>query len=351
MKDRNVGLESGNNCCPRAYRRHEENLASAMSLMARLLQGRPMPIDKLRIMFKTTQDLQDFDCCAEQPPYMIFEQLNTRELEQLHDDVKFDLDYISRAESTTGIMRQCWEALLDVCQGELKITEIPLLEFFKAKIFLKENNHGCKILGKRLMLEDKMPHVDRRMMDKVQSGRVAELGKRFGYSPVVSEVSTWYSNYKEESEKLKEMAIIAMGTAGESGSKHRMLKIPDYPPRLEYEWKDKYLPRRPTYLNRVEYGHRLDSYDLAGLNPYVEKAYKFNIFYPNIVDQRNLQFFIEYEKDNTKTCRLIFQAGPPYQDIAFRIVNQEWDLKAFKSSFQHGILHLYFNLKGYWYHH
>ncbi|GAA0155605.1 hypothetical protein LIER_13296 [Lithospermum erythrorhizon] len=107
-----------------AFRRHEENLASAMSFMARVDEFREeeyvlfhsnmitsmvrLPIDKLRIMFKTTQDLQDFDCCAEQPAYMIFEQLNTRELEQLHDDVKFDLDYISRAESTTGIMPIDW---------------------------------------------------------------------------------------------------------------------------------------------------------------------------------------------------------------------------------------------------
>ncbi len=42
------------------------------------------------------------------------------------------------------------------------------------------------------------------------------------------------------------------------------------------------------------------------------------------------------------------QAGPPYEDIAFRIVNKEWNYArkhGFRCAFERGILHLFFNLK------
>ncbi len=48
------------------------------------------------------------------------------------------------------------------------------------------------------------------------------------------------------------------------------------------------------------------------------------------------------------TCILRFSAGPPYEDIAFRIVNKEWEYnhkKGFKCVFERGIMHLYFNFK------
>ena len=42
------------------------------------------------------------------------------------------------------------------------------------------------------------------------------------------------------------------------------------------------------------------------------------------------------------------QAGPPYEDMAFRIVNKEWNYArkhGFRCSFERGILHLFFNFK------
>ena len=40
--------------------------------------------------------------------------------------------------------------------------------------------------------------------------------------------------------------------------------------------------------------------------------------------------------------------GPPYEDIAFKIVNQEWETnhkRGFRCRFERGILQLYFNFK------
>eukprot|EP00959_Pyramimonas_sp_CCMP1952_P322787 6754586-Pyramimonas_sp.AAC.2 len=47
---------------------------------------------------------------------------------------------------------------------------------------------------------------------------------------------------------------------------------------------------------------------------------------------------------HSETALLIFHAGPPYEDIAFKIVNKDWEYshkKGFKCSFERGIMHLY----------
>lgn len=41
------------------------------------------------------------------------------------------------------------------------------------------------------------------------------------------------------------------------------------------------------------------------------------------------------------TCILRFQGGPPYEDLAFKIVNREWETshkRGFKCRFERGIL-------------
>ncbi|GFS45847.1 cactus-binding carboxy-terminal, cactin [Actinidia rufa] len=63
-------------------------------------------------------------------------------------------------------------------------------------------------------------------------------------------------------------------------------------------------------------------------------------------------YTIEKDGDSGETCIIRFHAGPPYEDIAFRIVNKEWEYshkKGFKCTFERGILHVYFNFKRYRY--
>ncbi|CAF2032600.1 unnamed protein product [Brassica oleracea] len=47
-------------------------------------------------------------------------------------------------------------------------------------------------------------------------------------------------------------------------------------------------------------------------------------------------------------CDPVPCSGPPYQDIAFRIVNKEWEYshkKGYRCTFERGILNLHFNFK------
>ncbi|XP_042010745.1 cactin-like [Salvia splendens] len=125
-----------------------------------------------------------------------------------------------------------------------------------------------------------------------------------------------------------------------------------------YWWHDKYRPRKPKYFNRVHTGYEWNKYNQTHYDhdnppPKIVQGYKFNIFYPDLVDKQKAPIYtIEKDGDSGETCIIRFHAGPPYEDIAFRIVNKEWEYshkKGFKCTFERGILHVYFNFKRYRY--
>ncbi|KAG8363508.1 hypothetical protein BUALT_Bualt19G0029600 [Buddleja alternifolia] len=125
-----------------------------------------------------------------------------------------------------------------------------------------------------------------------------------------------------------------------------------------YWWHDKYRPRKPKYFNRVHTGYEWNKYNQTHYDhdnppPKTVHGYKFNIFYPDLVDKSTApNYTIEKDGDSTETCIIKFHAGPPYEDIAFRIVNKEWEYshkKGFKCTFERGILHVYFNFQRYRY--
>lgn len=121
------------------------------------------------------------------------------------------------------------------------------------------------------------------------------------------------------------------------------------------QWADKYRPRKPKYFNRVQMGYEWNKYNQTHYDhdnppPKVVQGYKFNIFYPDLIDKSKAPTFRVIREHGRKrgesfapageedTCLIRFIAGPPYEDIAFRIVDKEWDYSAkrdrgFRSSF------------------
>lgn len=121
------------------------------------------------------------------------------------------------------------------------------------------------------------------------------------------------------------------------------------------QWANKYRPRKPRYFNRVQMGYEWNKYNQTHYDhdnppPKVVQGYKFNIFYPDLIDKTKAPTYrIEREHGRKRgqsfaaageedTCLIRFMAGPPYEDIAFRIVDKEWDYSAkrergFKSTF------------------
>ncbi|KAF2430376.1 putative cactin [Tothia fuscella] len=137
------------------------------------------------------------------------------------------------------------------------------------------------------------------------------------------------------------------------------------------QWANKYRPRKPRYFNRVQMGYEWNKYNQTHYDhdnppPKVVQGYKFNIFYPDLIDKSKAPTYkIEREGGRKRgqsfapageedTCLIRFIAGPPYEDIAFRIVDKEWDYSAkrergFRSSFDKGILQLHFQFKKIYY--
>jgi len=120
-----------------------------------------------------------------------------------------------------------------------------------------------------------------------------------------------------------------------------------------YLWHQKYQPRKPEYFNRVKTGFSWTKYNQAHYNienppPKVVIGYKFNIFYPDLIDKSKAPDFKVYEEEGSSYATIIFRGGPPYEDIAFRIVNNPWEYHSFrgyKCRFENGIFSLYFNFK------
>jgi hypothetical protein len=125
----------------------------------------------------------------------------------------------------------------------------------------------------------------------------------------------------------------------------------------KYSWHDKYRPRKPRYFNRVKTGYDWNKYNQTHYDrdnppPKVVQGYKFNIFYPDLIDPtKTPQFYLE-PADSDEFCIIRFHAGPPYEDVAFKIINREWNKsrkQGFKCTFERGVLSLYFNFTTHWY--
>ena len=124
-----------------------------------------------------------------------------------------------------------------------------------------------------------------------------------------------------------------------------------------YNWQEKYRPRKPCYFNRVMTGYDWNKYnqthyDHDNPSPKTVHGYKFNICFPDLVDRtKTPQYFLEPTKTK-EFCILRFHAGPPYEDIAFKIINRKWNRSrkiGLKCTFERGVLSLSFNFKTHWY--
>ena len=120
-----------------------------------------------------------------------------------------------------------------------------------------------------------------------------------------------------------------------------------------YDWSTKYKPIKPRYSNKVKMGfdwnrHNQAHYTSENLPPKTIQGYRFNIFYPYLVDKTKTPQY-KIERCNTPDmCILRFHSGAPYEDIENKKKNREWDMSeksGFKNIFDKGILRLYFKFK------
>lgn len=124
-----------------------------------------------------------------------------------------------------------------------------------------------------------------------------------------------------------------------------------------YAWNDKYRPRKPKYFNRVHTGYDWSKYNRTHYDrdnppPKTVQGYRFNIFYPDLIDPSKTPTYTISKTDNPGVCIITFKAGPPYEDLAFKIVNRQWEhshRRGYRCSFDKGILRMWFNFQRYRY--
>jgi len=123
--------------------------------------------------------------------------------------------------------------------------------------------------------------------------------------------------------------------------------------KKEYEWSKDYKPIKPRYSNKKIIGFEWNRYNQAhydndNLPPKTVNGYRFNIFYPNLVDKTKTPRFYLQRSETPDMCIIRFESGAPYEDIAFKIINREWNTRVkgdFLNVFDKGVLKLYFKFK------
>lgn len=128
-------------------------------------------------------------------------------------------------------------------------------------------------------------------------------------------------------------------------------------PAAGYAWNDKYRPRKPRYYNRVHTGYDWTKYNRTHYDhdnppPKTVQGYRFNVFYPDLIDPSVTPTFSISRTDNPEVSIITFKAGPPYEDLAFKIVNRPWEhshRRGYRCSFDKGVLQLWFNFQRYRY--
>nr|OQO24457.1 hypothetical protein B0A51_08566 [Rachicladosporium sp. CCFEE 5018] len=136
-------------------------------------------------------------------------------------------------------------------------------------------------------------------------------------------------------------------------------------------WLPTSRPRKPQSFNRLLLGYDWNKYNQTHYTtdappPKVVQGYRFNIFYPDLPPGAPTPTYkieredgrrrgeVRAEAGEEDMCTIRFVGGEPYLDVAWRIVDREWDFSAkrergFRSSFDKGVLQVWFLFKRVYY--
>ena len=179
---------------------------------------------------------------------------------------------------------------------------------------------------------------------------VEELADQQALSEARHEVATSGESKRHEEGHMQAMASKDM----EPGEATFNVQVPVE--NTSFLWQSKYRPRKPRFFNRVHCGFEWNKYNQTHYGhdnppPKVVHGYKFNIFYPDLIDKRvapEYKVMPSEEGSGKEFCILRFHAGPPYEDIAFKIVNREWEFSrkhGFRCQFRNGVFQLHFRYR------
>jgi len=306
---------------------------------------------------------------------------NAKQLEGLRDQIRsklvtgqaIDVDYweavLRKIDSARAkrILKELHGLVLNSRLEQLRrhqiLTSRGLIAGLKRILDSEEAIEESKISYKSpepqvLDLNSKIPTMT--LVDYMQSlSRERQSVRKKGFVPLNTIVSE-----AEETETVDPVKVnadyareIAKGEAGDEEPFNVEYSLPAQDPSLKV----------PLYYNRVQVGiewnrYTAVHYDEKNPPPPIVTGYHFNIFYPDLVGtSQSPKYKVEREGGRKRgqsvatsgeqdTCILRFTCSGVYQDIAFLIVDNEWDYsskyeRGFRSSFEKGVFRLHFKFK------
>lgn len=375
----------------------------------RIKEGRAKPIDVLAINMQLAENPEMLDQGFEvdtDEPYLLFEELSLPDVQELHKDIQM---YLALEKNPDTV--QFWEALLVVADSYLsKLTSdssatesgvseavhqdidnmlsdktydqlsvlqeqitnklksggpvdveywetlLKALTVWKAKARLRAMHQEMlrtRLEQLRLKREREHEEAVEKGKDKADEGEEAERTKK-----VISLKDAWKRRDEEKSDAVNDETLYQHEMRKGFEEDEEIFQEEMALASKNYNWSDKYRPRKPRYFNRVHTGFEWNKYNQTHYDPdnpppKVVQGYKFNIFYPDLIDKTKAPTYkIIKDPNDPDTVIIKFIAGPPYEDVAFRIVNKEWEMshrKGFKCVFDRGVLQLHLNFKRFWY--
>jgi len=284
----------------------------------------------------------------------------------LHKSVASDAQRLFTGKSSSELSRLADDIIKSIREG--RRTDVEYWEHMaeevrieRARVLLKETHQ--ELLQKQLEVlqrwreEERDRRRDATMTEDANHGKEAgstSVGPRHGHglafvAPQLSQADAT----RDESKESMAMFYAEQERGFDDSEEYMHSRDEIALPGATYWWQDKFRPRKPRYFNRVRTGYDWNKYNQTHYDhdnppPKTVQGYKFNIFYPDLIDKlKTPQYFVE-TADDPNFVILRFHAGPPYEDIAFKIVNREWDIgrkTGFKCVFERGVLQFHFNFK------
>lgn len=315
----------------------------------------------------------------------IFENKTTEQLDQLQKQIEKKLD------SKHGVDVSYWETLLSKLKAHLarsrlkELHQINMQKFASLEnVFVEENpvikeEHLDELNERSLSVKEQTDLLLHNCIDDYISGRYSPTPLSFDTIKndvnikVIDPADDWKelqikrklvmnshksllnpsTDQSTESKSKDELAFERIGKQAMNDDE-RAFSNEVTIQQNSLSWANKYKPRKPRYFNRVHTGFEWNKYnqthyDVDNPPPKIVQGYKFNIFYPDLIDKDKTPTYKLENCSESKDFKIIrFIAGPPYEDIAFKIVNREWNnsyKSGFRNQFHNNILQLWFHFK------
>ena len=118
-------------------------------------------------------------------------------------------------------------------------------------------------------------------------------------------------------------------------------------------WDDRLKPRKPVFFCRKITGFSWNAYTRAHYDsvnnppPRLVRGLRLDVLLPDLIDPTSTPS-LEVIPNGDETATLIISPGPPYFDIAFKILDKPWDRRSkggYRCTFDRGVFKLHFRYK------